>query len=75
LGTFCGTLKGDVAHKMIFGSLPLLFFLLALRDITGSSVIGTITGVEGIICGLSAIYTGFALILNDYYDKTVLPLG
>lgn len=74
-GMFCGTLKGDFAHKFIFASLTVLFFLLALRDITGSSVIGTITGIEGIICGSSAIYTGFALILNDYYKKTVLPLG
>lgn len=75
LGMFFGTLKGDFAHKFIFGSLTVLFFMLALRDITGSALIGKITGFEGIICGASAIYTGFALILNDYYKKTVLPLG
>ena len=74
-GLFFGTLKGDLAHKFIFGSLAILFFLLAIRDITGSSVIGTITGFEGIICGASAIYTGFALILNEKYGKTIIPLG
>jgi succinate-acetate transporter protein len=74
-GMFIATLKGDLAHKFIFGSLTILFFMLALRDITGSAFIGKITGFEGIICGASAIYTGFALIINDYYKKTVLPLG
>lgn len=75
LGLFFGTLKGDFAHKFIFGSLTVLFFLLALRDITGSEMIGTITGIEGIICGLSAVYTGIALVLNEKYGREVLPLG
>jgi len=74
-GMFVGTLQGDLAHKFIFGSLAILFLLLAIRDITGSEVIGTITGFEGIICGASAIYTSFALILNEKYGKVVLPLG
>lgn len=74
-GMFFGTLKGDLAHKFIFGSLAVLFFLLALRDITGSELIRTITGIEGILCGASAIYTGFGIMLNNYYGKTVLPLG
>ena len=74
-GMFFGTLKGDLAHKFIFGSLAVLFFLLAIRDFTGSAFIATVTGFEGIICGASAIYTGFALILNNYYGKKVMPLG
>ena len=74
-GMFVGTLQGDFAHKFIFGSLAVLFFLLAIRDITGSKVIGTITGFEGIICGASAMYTSFALILNEKYGKVILPLG
>lgn len=74
-GMFMGTLKGDFAHKFIFASLAILFFLLAIRDITGSEVIGTITGIEGVICGSSAIYTGFALILNEKYGRQILPLG
>jgi succinate-acetate transporter protein len=27
------------------------------------------------VCGLSAIYTGLAQILNELYGKIVLPLG
>lgn len=74
-GLFFGTLKGDLAHKIIFGSLAILFFLLAIRDYTGSSAIGTLAGIEGVVCGSSAIYTGLALVLNEKYGKTILPLG
>lgn len=74
-GLFIGTLNGDFAHKFIFGSLTLLFFLLAIRDITGSAVIATITGYEGIICGGSAIYTGLSLVLKEKLGRDVLPLG
>ena len=72
---FVGTLKLNRALQVVFGSLVLLFFLLALRDATGSSVIGTIAGCEGIICGASAIYAAVAQIWNEVYGREVLPLG
>ena len=34
-----------------------------------------ITGYEGVFCGLSAVYAGFALVLNEVYGRVVLPLG
>jgi succinate-acetate transporter protein len=71
---FIGTLRINGALQFVFGSLTVLFFLLAIRDITGSAVIGTIAGIEGIICGASAIYTAIAQILNEIYGKTVLPI-
>jgi uncharacterized protein len=72
---FVGTLKLNRALQFVFGSLALLFFLLAIRDMTGNSVIGMIAGYEGIICGLSAIYTGLAQVLNDVNGKVVWPIG
>ncbi|MCK9581289.1 MAG: acetate uptake transporter [Methanoregula sp.] len=72
---FIGTLKASRALQFIFGSLAILFFLLALGDITGNSTITMIAGYEGIICGFSAIYTGLAQILNEMYKRTVAPLG
>jgi uncharacterized protein len=71
---FVGTLKINRALQVVFGTLVILFFMLALRDITGSKVIGTITGYEGIVCGLSAIYAAVAQIWNEVYGKEVLPL-
>jgi uncharacterized protein len=71
---FIGTLKLNGALQFVFGSLAILFFLLCLRDATGSAVIGKIAGYEGIICGLSAIYTGLAQVLNEVYGRVVWPI-
>ena len=71
---FIGTLKKNNTLKFIFGTLTLLFFLLALGDITGNAAITKLAGFEGIICGLSAIYLAAAEILNEVYKKTILPI-
>lgn len=72
---FLGTLRLNRALQFVFLSLTVLFFLLTARDFFGSAAIGTIAGYEGIICGLSAIYTGLAQVLNEVYKKVVAPLG
>jgi succinate-acetate transporter protein len=78
LFTFCmffGTLKLNRALQFIFGSLTILFILLAVGDSTGNTYIKHLAGYEGIICGLSAIYTGIANVLNEVHGRVVLPLG
>ena len=72
---FIGTLKANRTLQFVFASLAILFFLLALGDITGNSTITVIAGYEGIICGFSAIYAGLAQVLNEMYKRTVAPLG
>lgn len=72
---FIGSLCYPVAKQVVFGSLTILFFLLAARDFTGSSVIGTIAGIEGIFCGASAIYFAMAQVLNNEFGRVVLPVG
>lgn len=72
---FFGTLRANRATKFVFGSLAVLFFLLALRDWTGSTVIGTVAGWEGIVCGSSAIYLAMAEVLNERLGRVVLPIG
>jgi len=71
---FAGTLKKANALKFVFASLVVLFFLLAAYRLTGNADLLTITGIEGIICGASAIYTGIGEVLNETYDRKVLPL-
>jgi len=71
---FFGTLKTNRALQFVFLSLAVLFFLLTARELTGSTNIGIIAGYEGIICGFSAVYTALAEVLNEVYEKTVLPL-
>jgi uncharacterized protein len=72
---FIGTLRLSVALQVVFFTLTVLFFLLAAGDATGNAALKTFTGYEGIFCGASAMYTGFAQVLNEVYGKTVLPLG
>ena len=72
---FIGTLRITRAHQVIFGSLTILFIFLAIGDFSESHIIKTIAGFEGIFCGFSAFYTAAALVLNDIYGRTILPLG
>ena len=73
---FIGTLRLHVAGQIVFGSLTILFFLLAYGDFANASVgFKHFTGWEGIFCGFSAIYTGLAQVLNELYGKVILPLG
>ena len=73
---FFGTLRLNRALQVVFGTLTILFFLLALGDYTGAGAgFKHFTGCEGLVCGFSAIYTGLAQVLNELYGKIVLPLG
>jgi uncharacterized protein len=77
---FFGTLKTNRALQFVFMSLAVLFFLLVARELTGNMVlydfitVNTIVGIEGVICGLSAVYLAFAEVLNEVHKKTVLPI-
>ena len=73
---FIGTLRLNRALQVVFGTLTILFFLLAYGDFAAASPgFKHFTGYEGIICGFSAIYTGLAQVLNELYGKVILPLG
>ena len=73
---FLGTLRLNRALQVVFATLTILFFMLAIGDFTGASPgFRYLTGYEGIFCGFSAIYAGLAQVLNELFGETVLPLG
>ncbi|MBN2162471.1 MAG: acetate uptake transporter [Pontiellaceae bacterium] len=72
---FVGTLKANRALQVIFGSLTILFGLLAFEHFSGTKLPGGITGWEGIFCGGSAIYLAMAEVINEKFGRTVLPIG
>jgi succinate-acetate transporter protein len=73
---FIGTFRLSHALQIVFGTLTILFFLLAYGDFTGAGAdFKHFTGYEGIFCGFSAIYAGLAQVLNELFGKVVLPLG
>ena len=77
-----GNLEERLHYQICFGSLTVLFWLLAIRDWLDAaemdlakSAVGTIAGWEGIICGCSAMYYAMAQVLNEQWGRTVLPIG
>jgi succinate-acetate transporter protein len=80
LAMFFGTLKKNRALQFVFMSLAILFFMLTIRDLTGNPTLfgnftfNNLTGIEGVICGLSAVYLALADVLNETHGKTVLPI-
>ncbi len=77
---FISTLKKPKALQFVFGSLTLLFWLLAAGHFIGAETelganVLKIAGYEGIICGLSAIYLAMAEVMNETFGKTMLPVG
>ena len=73
---FLGTFRLNRALQVVFGTLTILFFLLAYGDFTAASAdFKHFTGYEGLICGFAAIYTGLAQVLNELFGKIILPLG
>jgi hypothetical protein len=72
---FIATLKLNRALQVVFFTLAVLFFLLAIGDASGNEVIAKAAGWEGMVCGFSAIYAGLAEVLNEVYGRTVWPTG
>ena len=66
---FIATLRLTAELRFVFASLTVLFLLLAIGDFTGSALIKTIAGYEGIICGASAVYTAMKQIYGEVFAK------
>jgi hypothetical protein len=71
---FIGTLRLNGALQIVFGTLFILFFLLAAGVDSGNSTVTHIAGYEGILCGLSAMYASIATLLNEVYRRQILPI-
>jgi succinate-acetate transporter protein len=74
------TFKANRALQVVFITLTLLFFLLAIGktvttiDEAIGSLITMIAGYEGILCGFSAIYLATAEIANETYGRRMFPV-
>jgi len=68
---FLGTLSHNLITKTVFLSLTVLFFLLSIGDFTESTQITRIAGYVGIFCGLSAIYSAMAQVVNGEFGRKI----
>ncbi len=73
-GLWIATLKMTKTMIWLFGTVVVLFALLAIANFTGSHLIHTIAGIEGVICGASALYIAIGTLLVDVYGKQILPM-
>jgi succinate-acetate transporter protein len=49
--------------------------MLAIADFTGIAMVKTLAGLEGIVCGFSAVYLAAAEVLNEAHGRKILPIG
>jgi succinate-acetate transporter protein len=59
----------------VFLTLWITFFLLGFGDLLGAHGLSQAGGWMGLLCGLLAMYTSFALVTNSTFGKAVLPVG
>ena len=71
---FFGSLTHNRITRIVFCSLTVLFFLLAISDFTGNHNLTVVAGVVGIFCGSSAIYSALAQIVNGEFKRNIFPL-
>jgi succinate-acetate transporter protein len=68
-----GTFKMSIMHIFVFTSLTILFFLLAAHFF--GALPAVVPGIEGIFCGLGAVYGSAAIVLSSKYERWILPIG
>ncbi|MGH7072966.1 MAG: acetate uptake transporter [Stellaceae bacterium] len=69
------TFKHNMVLQLVFLTLWITYFLLAIGDWTGVHVIGFAGGYLGLICALLAGYLSAAEVINGDYGRQVLPVG
>jgi len=70
---FLGTLSHNMITKTVFSLLAVLFFLLSAGEFTENNHITRIAGIVGIFCGLSAIYSAMAQVVNGEQGRKIFP--
>ncbi|KPA73617.1 hypothetical protein ABB37_09749 [Leptomonas pyrrhocoris] len=71
--TLC-TLRMNVAIFLVFLTVTLLFLLLGGGNMTNNATALRAAGYEGIVCGCLAMYLAFAELLNEVWDRVLLPV-
>ncbi len=69
------TFRINRALQYVFLTLWITFFLLGFGDLFGISLLSHLGGWIGLLCGLLACYTSFAIVTNETAGKTVIPVG
>ncbi|KPA73615.1 hypothetical protein ABB37_09747 [Leptomonas pyrrhocoris] len=68
------TLRMNVAIFLVFLTVTLLFLLLGGGNMTNNATALRAAGYEGIVCGCLAMYLGVAEVVNEVWDRVILPV-
>ena len=71
---FIGTLKAHLTIKLIFSTLFITLLLLAIGDYAENSVVTKVGGGVGLFCGVIAMYTGIAEVIDGELGYTLIPV-
>ena len=69
------TFRSPRVLQMVFFVLWITFFLLAAGEWTGITAVKNLGGYTGLITAVLAFYLSAAEVINESYDRTVLPVG
>jgi succinate-acetate transporter protein len=69
------TFRSPRALQAIFLALWVTFVLLAAGEWTGSSALHMAGGYMGMVTAALAFYLSAADLINEVYDRVVLPIG
>lgn len=69
------TFKVNVAIFLIFVTLWPTYFLLGIGGMMGAEAVSLAGGAVGVLCGVIAMYTSFAIVTNETFKRSVLPIG
>jgi hypothetical protein len=73
-GLWIATFRLSIMMRVLFGSVVILFFLLAIADFTGNVTIKFIAGIDGVFSGSFALFLSLAMVINDTFKKEIIPL-
>lgn len=69
------SLKLNLTTSVVFLLLWLAFVTLGIGDITGIKMVQTAGGALALLTAFAAWYGALAVVINDTFGKTVLPMG
>jgi len=74
-GLFIATFNLTKMMRILFGSVVILFFMLAIADFTGSATVKFMAGIDGVFSGAFALFLALSMVINDTFKKEIIPLG
>ncbi len=61
--------------QVVFALMAVWLILYSIAEFTGGPIVAQMAGFEGLISGLTSLYLGAALLVNEATHRRILPIG